>query len=46
MVYAGNGMNGVSAGCPVYSRDGDLLGHVKELRETVFKVNAPLRPDY
>lgn len=46
MVYAGNGMNGVTTGCPIYARDGDLLGHVKEMRETAFKVNAPLRPDF
>ena len=35
-----------SIGCPVYSRDGAILGHVKALSEHHFKVDAPLRPDY
>jgi hypothetical protein len=33
-------------GAPVYCRDGEMLGHVKAVRTTHFKVNAPLQPDY
>ncbi len=33
-------------GLPVYSRDGELLGRVKEIQGSAVKVDAPLRPDY
>jgi hypothetical protein len=38
--------NGLKTGVEVYTRDGDRLGEVKELRGEYFKVNAPMAPDY
>lgn len=37
---------GVTVGAEVITRDGERLGHVKELRGPYFKVAAPQRPDY
>jgi hypothetical protein len=39
-------MQDIRIGTPVYSRDGDELGTVKEVRTTAFKVDAPAKPDY
>jgi hypothetical protein len=33
-------------GIDIYTRDGDRLGQVKELRGDYFKVDAPMSPDY
>ena len=30
----------------VYTRDGDKIGQVKEVRGAFFKVDAPMQPDY
>ncbi len=38
--------NGLRTGVAVYTRDGDRLGEVKELRGDYFKVDAPMAPDY
>jgi hypothetical protein len=42
---AGHGRR-VMAGCAVYTRDGEHLGTVKEVREGYFKVDVKMRPDY
>jgi len=31
---------------PIYTSDGDQVGTVKELRGDLFKVDAPMQPDY
>ena len=36
----------VLMGCTVVTRDGDELGTVKAVGAGVFKVDAPLQPDY
>jgi hypothetical protein len=36
----------LAAGKDLYSRDGDHLGKVKEVRGGLLKVDAPLQPDY
>jgi len=33
-------------GAEVYTTDGEMLGHVKEIRNDHFKVDAPMKPDY
>lgn len=33
-------------GAEVYTTDGSMLGHVKEIRNDHFKVDAPMKPDY
>src|SRR5215204_764579 len=33
-------------GCTVFTRDGEVLGMVKEVGTGVFKVDAALQPDY
>ncbi|MHB8576961.1 MAG: PRC-barrel domain-containing protein [Dehalococcoidia bacterium] len=44
--YDSSATGPLEIGCPVYTADGDEIGHVKEVRGRVFKVDAPLRPDY
>lgn len=36
----------LTVGAPVYSRDGDQIGTVKEVRGQFFKVDAPMAPDF
>ena len=36
----------IRPGLPVYTRDGEQLGEIKEVHDTVFKVDAPMQPDY
>jgi hypothetical protein len=36
----------LTAGCPVFTPDGDQIGEVKEVRGRFFKVDAPMQPDY
>lgn len=38
--------NLVKTGVEVYTRDGNRLGEVKELRGEYFKVDAPMAQDY
>jgi hypothetical protein len=38
--------DGINVGAPVFTRDGERLGDIKELRGPYFKVAAPMRPDY
>jgi hypothetical protein len=33
-------------GCPVYTRDGERLGDVKEVRAGALKIDAAMQPDY
>jgi hypothetical protein len=33
-------------GCEIFTRDGERLGTVKEVRDRYFKVDAPMSPDY
>jgi hypothetical protein len=35
-----------AVGRAVYTRDGDKIGEVKEVRGAFFKVDAPMQPDY
>ena len=35
-----------ATGSPVHARDGQVVGHVKEVRGDLFKVSAPMQPDY
>jgi hypothetical protein len=35
-----------SVGTTVLTRDGDELGHVKEIIGECFKIDAPMAPDY
>jgi len=37
---------GVTVGCSVYTMDGTHLGKVKEVQGNMFKVDAPMQPDY
>jgi hypothetical protein len=39
-------MQDIAIGTPIYTRDGEELGRVKELRGTAFKVDAAAKPDY
>jgi rRNA processing protein Gar1 len=39
-------MTDIPIGAPVFARDGEQLGTVKEVRGTAFKVGAALKPDY
>lgn len=36
----------LTLGSPVYTADGDKLGTVKEVRDTAFKVDVSMHPDY
>ena len=36
----------ITVGYPIYTRDGDHLGEVREIRGSYFKVSAPMQPDY
>jgi hypothetical protein len=36
----------IKPGIPVHTIDGTRIGEVKEVSETSFKVDAPMRPDY
>jgi hypothetical protein len=36
----------IAIGTPVYTRDNEKLGDVKELRADAFKVSASMQPDY
>jgi hypothetical protein len=36
----------IAIGTPVYSRDNEKLGELKEFRGDAFKVNADMQPDY
>ena len=36
----------IKPGLPVFTRDGDQIGEVKEVGDAAFKVNAPMQPDY
>lgn len=38
--------HGLVTGTAVYTRDGERLGEIKELRGDYFKVDAPMSPDY
>ena len=36
----------IQIGSDVYTMDGDKLGTIKETRDTYFKVDAPMKPDF
>jgi hypothetical protein len=36
----------IAIGTPVFTRDNEKLGEVKECRGEAFKVSAPMQPDY
>lgn len=36
----------VPIGSDVYTSDGDKLGKIKEVRDTYFKVDSSMKPDY
>lgn len=36
----------IRKGLPVYTTDGSKLGDVKEVRDSYFKVDASMQPDY
>ncbi len=36
----------IPIGSEVYTLDGDKLGSVKEVRDTYFKVDSSMKPDY
>lgn len=36
----------IRPGLPVYTVDGERIGAVKEVQGAVFKVDAPMQPDY
>ena len=38
--------SGINLAAPVFTRDGERLGEVKEMRGPYFKVAAPMRLDY
>lgn len=39
-------MQDIPIGTTIFTRDGEELGRVKEVRGTAFKVDAPAQPDY
>ena len=39
-------MHTLPIGCEVFTRDGDKLGEVKEIRGTAFKIDVAMQPDY
>jgi len=46
MEHSTSGMHDIRMGSEVYTSDGDLLGHVREVHGGYFKVNASMQPDY
>jgi hypothetical protein len=46
MTYNRTMTQNITIGCPVYTRDNEKLGEVKELRGEAFKVSADMQPDY
>ena len=36
----------IKVGQPIYTRDGEKIGDVKEVRDEYIKVDAALQPDY
>jgi hypothetical protein len=46
MTYNRTMTHDVAIGCPVFTRDNEKLGEVKEVRGDAFKVSAQMQPDY